>query len=74
MNCRMDFNGIKQTGLSAFVPNIGVLPNGIAIVSMGDIMGFSIFADETGIAHPDEFLEMYKSILDKSLDQIIQKE
>ena len=57
---RLVFTGVKQTGIFVYLPNIGVLPNGISMITSGDLVGMAVFVEKTaGMQHPEEFVEMY---------------
>lgn len=50
---RLVYNGSTQTGIFVYLPNIGYLPNGISMVTCGDLVGLAVFAEETsGMQHP----------------------
>lgn len=57
---RFKICGVDQTGIFVYLPNIGYLPNGISMVTSGDLIGFAVFVEETsGMQHPQELVDIY---------------
>ena len=63
----LQYGDSKIDSLIAFIPSIGDMTFGIAMVSLGDVLSISVIADQSSITDPDGFIE----ILNKKFREFI---
>jgi hypothetical protein len=52
------YGDYKIDGLIAFIPSIGDMVFGMAMVSFGDVMQFSLMTDQSCVSNPDLFMQI----------------